>query len=387
MTRKVLFYVQHLLGVGHLARASLIAKALLEAGFEVTLATGGPPVAGFPDAGLETFALPAVRSAEGFSGLLDQGGQPIDETFRERRRELLVGLFGRRKPDVLLIEAYPFGRRQMRFELIPLLERAREAPWRPLVASSVRDILQEARKPGRVAEAVEALERFFDLVLVHGDPDFVPLDDTFPATDEIRPLLRYTGIVAGPVPRLDGDRHDIVVSAGGGAAGQAIMRAARDALERLSRPDLTWCFLTGPNFPAALVGELFGSLPPNAAVETYRTDFRALLARAKLSISQCGYNTAADVLQAGCRAVFVPFAAGDETEQTRRARALEERGVATVVEEDRLAGEELAKAIEQALASDVGPAWTPKLDGARRTAEILLEALAVARVYGQRNPG
>ena len=43
---KVFFYVQHLLGIGHLKRAHTLARALRAAGFEVTLASGGLPVAG-----------------------------------------------------------------------------------------------------------------------------------------------------------------------------------------------------------------------------------------------------------------------------------------------------------------------------------------------------
>ena len=34
---RVFFYVQHLLGIGHLARASRIAAALAEDGFDVTV--------------------------------------------------------------------------------------------------------------------------------------------------------------------------------------------------------------------------------------------------------------------------------------------------------------------------------------------------------------
>ena len=41
---KVFFHVQHLLGIGHLRRADVLARALREAGFEVTLASGGMPV-------------------------------------------------------------------------------------------------------------------------------------------------------------------------------------------------------------------------------------------------------------------------------------------------------------------------------------------------------
>lgn len=45
---RVLFYVQHLLGIGHLARVSRIAAALARDAFDVTVVTGGLPVPGFP---------------------------------------------------------------------------------------------------------------------------------------------------------------------------------------------------------------------------------------------------------------------------------------------------------------------------------------------------
>ena len=66
---RVFFYVQHLLGIGHLARASRIATALVEDGFDVTVVTGGTPVAGFPDPAVKTVALPPVTSGDaGFLG-------------------------------------------------------------------------------------------------------------------------------------------------------------------------------------------------------------------------------------------------------------------------------------------------------------------------------
>jgi predicted glycosyltransferase len=40
-----------------------------------------------------------------------------------------------------VIELFPFGRRQMRFELLPLLEAARARSPRPWIISSVRDVL------------------------------------------------------------------------------------------------------------------------------------------------------------------------------------------------------------------------------------------------------
>ncbi|GIR53034.1 MAG: hypothetical protein CM15mP62_05050 [Rhodospirillaceae bacterium] len=53
----------------------------------------------------------------------------------------LLNLFEETKPSMILTELFPFGRRQFRFELIPLLDRAQEAKWKPKIIASMRDIL------------------------------------------------------------------------------------------------------------------------------------------------------------------------------------------------------------------------------------------------------
>ena len=124
-TPKVFFYVQHLLGIGHLARSSHIGQALAKKGFSVTMVTGGVPVPGFPPASLPQIALPPVTAIDqNFSGLIDQDGEPVGEGFRLRRIEALLAALQAVQPDIVVIEAFPFGRRQMRFELLPLVEAA-----------------------------------------------------------------------------------------------------------------------------------------------------------------------------------------------------------------------------------------------------------------------
>ena len=380
MNVSVLVYVQHLLGIGHLARASLIADGLKRAGLGVTLVMGGPPVAGFPAAGLDTLTLPPVKAGQGgFSQIVDLAGQPVSEACLARRRDLLLAAFDSLRPDILLIEAFPFGRRQMRFELEPLLERARSAGWAPLVACSLRDILQEGRKQGRDRETADILQRCFDLVLVHGDPALVTLDATFPLAHEIAPLVRYTGLVAGPVGKLEGMRYDVVVSAGGGAAGAGLMRTACAALPRSTLKGARSIFITGPNLPSDVADALALTLPADAVLVSNRSDFRTLLAHSELSISQAGYNTAADVLGAGCRSIMVPFAEGGETEQARRAEALGARGLVQVVKESELSAESLALAIDRAMEAAAPAPSGLKLDGAETTPALLLAALDARR--------
>lgn len=373
--RRVFFYVQHLLGIGHLARASRIANALVERDFDVTMVTGGLPVPGFPGEGVKTIALPAVAAGDkGFSGLSDAAGNPVTRAFQEHRKELLIDTFRRVQPDTVIVEAFPFGRRQMRFELLPLLDAIAAMERRPLVATSLRDILQERTKPGRAEETVELVKAHFDLVLVHGDPAFARIEETFPLAREVEDKVVYTGLVAPPPPAAPSETFDILVSAGGGAVGKELIGSALEAA-RLLPEGLSWCLVTGPNLPQADFEALAASAPKRVSLFRFRQDFASLLAGSRLSVSQAGYNTVCDILRAGCGSLLIPFTAGGETEQSTRAERLERLGLAAVLPEEDVAPHELARRIETMLARPRPDLPPLDLDGAMKTAMVLEDRL------------
>nr|WP_316655434.1 glycosyltransferase [uncultured Gellertiella sp.] len=372
---RVLFYVQHLLGIGHLSRASRIAEALDADGFAVTMVTGGSPVPGFPASHIDHVALPPLVSGdEGFSDLFDGTGKPASEDYKAARRDLLLSTFERLKPDIVILEAFPFGRRQMRFELMPLMARIEATFPRPLVATSLRDILQERTKPGRDAETVALVKAHVDAVLVHGDPAFARLEESFALAAGISGKVHYTGIVAPQSLPDTTDRFDVVVSAGGGAVGQTVTRAAIGAAG-LVDAQLSWLVIAGPNLPAADYQALVADAPAHVTIARFRKDFGGLLAKAKLSVSQAGYNTVGDILLAGCRSILVPFAAGGETEQSARANRLAQMGRAIVIEESGTGPETLADAVRQALALPDPAAIALDRDGAAGTARVLRQLL------------
>ena len=100
------------------------------------------------------------------------------------------------------------------------------------------------------------------------------------------------------------------------------------------------------------------------------------MARRELSVSQAGYNTVCDILQAGCRSILVPFAAGGETEQTVRAERLQRLGLALSLPEDALSPSSLGAAIERQLARPKPGSHRLDLDGARKSAQLLRRLLA-----------
>ena len=371
---KVMFYVQHLLGIGHLARASRISAALAEDGFDVTVVTGGMRVDGFPGEGIKHVALPGISSDnESFSKLIDEHGNPVDDAFKAMRADLLIKTYHDIAPDFLLVEAFPFGRRQVRFELLPLLETIQASDEKPIVIGSVRDILQEKIKPGRNEDTVQYIDQYFDHIFVHGDPDFVPFEATFALYDRIKDKVHYTGLVAAPLPDEPKDKFAVVVSAGGGAVGLDLVMASLEAAKDSPIPG-PWCVITGPNLPQTQFEQLRETAPPHVRIERFRTDFASLLKGATLSISQSGYNTVCDILRAQCGSVLVPYTSGGETEQTRRAEALEALGLATYLNTDDLSGSIIAAAMRDELdRMKQNHAMQISLDGAQRVAQLLSE--------------
>jgi predicted glycosyltransferase len=380
-----LLYVQHLLGIGHLVRANALARGLEAAGIRVVLVSGGVPVPVLDVAASRFEQLPAVRAMdETFKQLATESGEPVDDTWKAQRCERLLQIFDREQPDILLTELYPFGRRQMRFELEPLLARARlrrDQSGLPLIVSSIRDIVVPSRKPGRVGEIVDRIRRNYDLVLVHGDEAVIPFERSFRRADEIADYLCSTGYIVGSIPARQGPGSpgydEVIVSTGGGAVGDSLLDAAIGARELSRLRERAWRVLVGHNYPENAFLACRAAAPRGVLVERARRDFTQLLANCALSISQAGYNTVAEILATGVHAVCVPFAGGDETEQRLRCRFLAEQGAVHFVEPEEISAGQVALAVDQALQAESVQGQIINTDGAARSAALLLEAVHV----------
>lgn len=376
MSARILIAVTHLLGIGHLVRARQLARALAAAGHQVTLASGGMPD-GKAAAEYRFVQLPPVRTqGTDFRNLLDEHGMTATPERLVARHQQLAALAHEISPDIVITEHFPFGRRQLADEFLVLIEAAKAAKPDALVLASIRDVLVAPQRPERLAETGERIATLFDAVLVHGDPHVLPLEASWPVTPEIAGKLVYTGYLAEPPASsrdVAGSSGTVLVSGGGSAAALPLFETTLAAARLL--PQRPFHLLIGRGASEADFAALRQSAPDNALVEWARTDFTALLATCALSISQAGYNTVLDLLQAGRPALLAPFDAGNETEQALRAAALEQAGLARVV---KLAEgpQALAAAIEAALAQGVPPAAKVDLGGAVGSVAAIARLLA-----------
>jgi predicted glycosyltransferase len=384
---RLLFHVQQMLGIGHRIRAERIALACVEVGFDVTLMEGGVPAleCDTPPS-LTRVQLPSARSADAaFSAVVDvDTGQVVDDAWRARRLAASLAALKTCQPDILLVEGFPFARRAFRFELVPLVQQARTMGAQTAV--SVRDILVMRSDSLKVAQIAEMARSLFDAVLVHGDPGFAQLVDSFPAAAVLADRLIYTGIVSPPPPAAISDFptseqvREVIVSCGGGAVGGALIRAAVAARPLSRLADRTWRILIGPNLPPG-DRAILDALPNGIIAEAARHDFTALLAGAAVSISQAGYNTVADLAVTGCPSVLVPFGGpgGKETEQPMRAKLLEAAGRVVCLPESDLTPGTLAQAVDRALVLPRQSQSPYRLKGAAQSAAALMELLGGER--------
>jgi len=385
---KILFYCQHVLGLGHFMRSLEIVTAL--APDRVVLVSGGPPVPVPLPAHAREARLPALEMDADFTALSTTDGEGL-AAVKAKRREILLSLLDAERPDVFFVELYPFGRKAFEFELIPALTAVREGRFGPVrTACGLRDILVEKKDQAAYeARVIARLNAFFDLVAVHADPALFPLSATFSRTADIDAPVRYSGYVAPPDAADDMDgaavrarlgvppgNRLLVASAGGGRVGGEVPAAVVSALALPRAAGLGPTSLrvfSGPYAPETEYAALSAAAAslPDVRVERFAADFPAILRAADLSVSLAGYNTVMAVLRAGVRALVRPF--DQNREQRLRAARLAEQGHLGMLEAADLEPARLLCRLESLLAAPPPPKTSVRLDGAAATARILRE--------------
>ena len=385
---KIIYYCQHVLGIGHFFRSLEICKAFAE--HEVILVTGGSRVPAQLPSHVRELHLPELMMNQEFSSLYSPEKDKSVAWVMQERQRLLFHHFQTEAPDLFIVELYPFGRKAFRFEIDPILEGIRCGDLPPCrVICSLRDILVEKKDPAVYeARVIDLLNRYFNALLIHADPRVLRLDETFSRLKEITIPMVYTGFVTPkPAPnagvmlrqRLGIDREEalIVASAGGGNVGNILLEAVVEAFEVMDtgKPAYLHVF-TGP-----FLGEdAFERLrrKPNRRMKVFRftSDFLSYLAGADLSVSMAGYNTCMNIAAARVPALVWPFP--QNREQGLRAARLAGLGILQVLTDEELHPRRLNTIMQKCISVRSRSAVDIDLSGAESTVRWLSENPALS---------
>lgn len=381
--RRFLIYSQHLSGTGHFVRAFEIARALA-AGHDVCLLDGGRPVRRPTPA--HPFVVlkvpPLCRAASGIVPV--NSGRTIADVMRERR-QLLLDAVERFRPDVLLVEHFPFSKWELASEIVPLIERGRAVNGSLRVACSVRDIVgrtrREAEPDQHRRDVVRMFDSYFHALLVHVDPEVTRLQEHVPWAGQLRVPIVHTGYVSeklsrpptrGTGPKLAPGRPLVIASAGGASA-PSFLSTCLEAWQELEARELLRSHQLVVFLPPSMTRDSWAQAKRYAAggrirLMRFTSRFLTWMQRARLSISQAGYNTCTNLLETRTRGVLVPNPA--MSDQVPRARLLAGRGLVKVIDPSELSPGKLAGLVVEMLHGP-GPAHDLDLNGAEKTRRVL----------------
>ncbi|MEM8778959.1 MAG: glycosyltransferase [Cyanobacteria bacterium P01_G01_bin.49] len=389
--KKIMFYCQNLLGMGHLVRTTEIIRSLIK-DFKVCLVDGGQIVAGFDiPKEVEVVHLPAIRAEYKQIKVVDSSLSL--EELQQLRKQKLLQTFEQFQPDCLITEGYPFSKKKsLSFELVPLLEKIQSEGKKTKVVCSLRDIIMVKQYRDRTQEEekrCQFMNQYYDMLLIHSDPKIHRLEENFSRAKDLTCSVHYTGYVAQSLPEnpilatedlvgLNKQKPMILVSVGGGRLGHDLLDCMIDTASIIQKkiPHHIQIF-TGPFMPEEKFSQLqtLAADLTNITIRRYTSNLLSYLKKASISISLGGYNTTMNVLRTEVNAMIYP--SNKDSEQMIRAEKLEKLGILKVIRPEDLQSDHLAQKIITCLKQDslINTHKILQLEGAKKTAQCLKELL------------
>ncbi|RIK38401.1 MAG: hypothetical protein DCC58_16670 [Chloroflexi bacterium] len=393
-----LFFAHDSFGLGHIRRSLALAGEVARRRPDVAMLLLTSSFLGgawqTPE-NLDLIKLPslsrtAVYADEGYRQRThpERQGQPRGttagtfHTLREQMIHDVATLFG---PWLFVADNEPVGLTASR-ELVRTLRDLRSSPTGTQTIAGLRDIYDEpawTRTAWQRFGISDALERLYDRILIYGDPVVFDAVAEFGLPPSIADKIVYTGYIRKQEPvrptaevRADlgaEDRPLVIVTNGGGGAGDDLVRAYLQALAAGALGEVSSLIVTGPlmsereRAAAAAAGKR-----PHTRVIAFDPDHLSSLHAADVIVSRAGYNTVTEALSFGKRLIVVPQERPGE--QRIRAERMAALGLLHLLPLDRLTPDRLARSVQAALA---GPPPEVNLDfgGLERAGEIMAEAL------------
>jgi predicted glycosyltransferase len=393
---RIMMYSQDGFGLGHMRRTTSIANQIAAQRPDASILTMADSRLGqyFESSQNHDYLkLPSILKVGPGNWKAVSLPLPFDDV-HAMRRELIRSAVLTYRPDVLLVDHMPHGAMG---ELLPTLDALRETNAPTKIVLGLRDILDA---PGLVSTrwrgegAYDAIERYYDMVLVYGKREVFDLGVQYEFSPSMRERLRYTGYVCTPqeprytararakyVPSSDKTTKLIVAMAGGGADAYPMMRALLDALPAIQQQQkVMLAMVTGPFMPTDLRHDLEArakGLPAKVSMEV--SDTLSYIEASDMVVAMCGYNTTMEILRTGRRALLIPRV-GPSAEQRMRASMFAAQGWVDMLSPDDLDPALVAEAVLSNLAqsSRMNPRVQPDLNGLRGAADQLLSLLPEA---------
>lgn len=341
--KRILIYSHDSFGLGHLRRCRAIAHALVQhdPNVSVLILSGSPIIGNFDFRDRVDFVrLPGVVKLQNGEYVPLKLPMDIEETVA-LRAAIIFHTAAAFDPDVFIVDKEPHGLRGEVLETLHMLKQRGV-----VLVLGLRDILDDPHLLGpewRNKNVLPTLDNLYDELWVYGLPQICnPLEGlNIPQsvqrktvyTGYLRRTLREDAVVSNDFPDLD--RPYILVTAGGGGDGNAMLDWVLRAYENDSGQPIPGFFVFGPFLDPDLQASFNARIAklPNVDSITFDTHPEALIANATAIVAMGGYNTFCEILSFNQRALIVPRTR-PRLEQFIRASRSQEFGLVKMLVHD-----------------------------------------------------
>lgn len=350
---RILMYSHDTFGLGHLRRCRAIAHSIVEQFKGVSiLIISGSQIAGAFDfkARVDFVKIPSVIKL--YNGEYDSIGEYIDiEEILQMRKLIIQKTAEAFNPDIFIVDKEPMG---LKGELVPTLEMFKGTNTKTILG--LRDVMDSTKlleKEWSKQSMLEKIDKYYDAAWIYGPEHFWNPLEGLNVPDNLKSKIKYVGFldretqsVASSESHALPDKY-ILVTAGGGGDGIAIMEQVLAAREYDPQIDFPVVMVLGPFMKLENRDRirLRASRLANVKIINFENRMEMLMQKAVGLVGMCGYNTFCEVLSFDRKALFVPRTKPRE-EQFIRAKRASEIGLSSMLTPDQAAiPSEMAKAL------------------------------------------
>jgi predicted glycosyltransferase len=376
---KVIIHCQYVYGIGHLVRTVELAIGLSEK-FQVFIFYGGETVPNFNLPKEVTFIqLPAIYKEENSNSLSPvDSSTSIEECFQERKI-IIEQKIEEIKPDILITEHFPFGL-LFENEVISLILKVKFINPSSKIISSVRDIIESNGGGKNDIYIAELINKWYDMVLVHGDEKCLELKDSFSQIDKISVPILYTGYIVRPIPKkIKTKTHYpiILASIAGGRLGNELLEAVIDShlliKEKIKHSLILFSGAFQNDFKQQ-EKKITDLNSEDIKIHFFDSEmYLNYLSQADLVISLGGYNSIIESISAKkTMLVYQRGFSGGNEEQDLRIKFFEDLGCLEILKPQDLTIKVLAEKIVNCILTNRFPEFNLNLNGVQNSSDLIV---------------
>ena len=353
--KKLLIYSHDTFGLGNMRRMMAIAEHLTQQNPElnVLMLSGSNAIQAFQlPCRVDYVKLPCLH--RDVNGRYDAKSLNMSlKSIIRLRSNLILSAALDFKPDLIIVDKKPFG---VSNELEPVLSILRRRTNPPRMVLLLRDILDDARATQDIWSRNgyhEAIDRYYEAVLVVGDQNVYDLGKEYNFPVSTRARTRYCGCIQKPndpplAPETE-SHPSVLVTSGGGEDGEQLIQTFIDCMSSKT-PDFKSLIYLGPELSEKKAAKYTTQVQSNPTITCHRftNQMSQHMSQAKVLVTMGGYNTIYEGLSLQKSMVVVPRTKPSR-EQEIRAQRLSEMGFLECLMPKELTTDRLRSSIDNTL--------------------------------------